>query len=212
MVTLNGFDPIAKIYDKLARIVFGRSIRDSQLHFLSLIPVNAEILILGGGTGWILNEILKIKPASRIWYVEASAEMISLSKKNSVSTNICFIHGTEDNIPPSQNFDVVVTNFYLDLFAYEKLPEVIDKILPRLKREFIWIATDFVNEGKWWQNVLLKIMYFFFGIVSNIDSKHLPDWISILQKSRLHLIDSKCFYSGFIKTSVFRWSVFERQN
>jgi tRNA (cmo5U34)-methyltransferase len=213
MAALNGFDSIAKIYDRLARIVFGRSIKKAQLHFINQIPVDADILILGGGTGWILNEILKINPHTRIWYVEASAEMISLSRKSVKGHgNIYFVHGTEDDIPSAQNFDVVVTNFYLDLFTNKKLHEVVGKILLRLKKDFKWIATDFVDEGKWWQRIMLKLMYCFFAITAKIDSKQLPDWIRILQKNGLHLISSKSFYAGFIKTSIFGRPVFEHQN
>jgi tRNA (cmo5U34)-methyltransferase len=213
MATLNGFDAIAKMYDGLARIVFGRSIRNAQLYFLNQIPIDADILILGGGTGWILNEILKLNPSCRIWYVEASAQMISRSKKRAEGySNIYFVHGTEDDIPSAQNFDVVITNFYLDLFANEKLPEVIDKILPRLKTDFRWLATDFIDEGKWWQRTMLKLMYSFFAITANIASRQLPDWCVIFENSGLHQIDSKLFYSGFIKTSIFGRPVFEHQN
>jgi ubiquinone/menaquinone biosynthesis C-methylase UbiE len=42
--------------------------------------------LVGGGTGWILPELLQICEPSEIVYIEKSAEMISLSKKQ-VSTN-----------------------------------------------------------------------------------------------------------------------------
>jgi ubiquinone/menaquinone biosynthesis C-methylase UbiE len=205
MTALNGFDAIAKIYDMLARIVFGRSIRAAQLYFIDQIPNDANILILGGGTGWILKAILEIKPASRIWYVEASSKMISLSwEKTKENNNIYFIHGTENDIPTNQNYNVVITNFYLDLFTDEMLPKVINKILPRLEKDYLWIATDFVNEGKPWQDVLLKFMYSFFRVIARINSQQLPDWSMRLEKGGLCLKDSKCFYSGFIKTSLFK--------
>ena len=113
---LNGFNTIAKIYDTLAKIVFGRVIKKAQLHFLNEIPIEAKVLILGGGTGWILNSILKIRPAVEVWYIEASTKMISIAKKKVVGfNNIHFIHGTEQNIPVDQHYDVVITNFYFDL-------------------------------------------------------------------------------------------------
>jgi hypothetical protein len=213
MTLLNGFDAIAKIYDRLARIVFGKSIRDAQLYFIHQIPDNSNILILGGGTGWILKAILEVKPASRIWYVEASSKMISLSREYTKgNNNIYFIHGTENDIPTNENYDVVITNFYFDLFTDEKLPDVINKILPTLKNECKWIVTDFVDEGKWWQRTMLKLMYCFFAITANIESKQLPDWGGIFENCGLHQMDSKRFYSGFIKTSIFGRTMFEHQN
>src|SRR5579872_6146211 len=113
---LNEFDGISTIYDQLSQLVFGENLVESQKTFLKKIPNQSTILILGGGTGWILVELLKAQPNCEVWYIEASQKMISLSKEKTKSDNrVHFIHGTEDQIPDVK-FDVVITNFYLDLF------------------------------------------------------------------------------------------------
>jgi tRNA (cmo5U34)-methyltransferase len=204
-MSLNGFDRIAWIYDWLASVVFGASIKKSQIHFINHIPEHANVLILGGGTGWILPEILSVRPDCKIVYIEASEKMILLSKKRTTNySHIHFIHGTELDIPVSMQFDAVITNFYLDLFPPDKLSEVIRKILSSMKREGIWIVTDFVNVSKW-QGLLLKIMYYFFSVTTNIEAKHLPGYTKAIEQSGLRAIDSRKFYSGFIKTMIFRF-------
>ena len=53
---MNGFNSIAPVYDALATLVFGRSIRNAQLCFLGDIGYRGKVLILGGGTGWFAGD------------------------------------------------------------------------------------------------------------------------------------------------------------
>jgi tRNA (cmo5U34)-methyltransferase len=49
-----GFDRLAPFYDSLARLIIGKGIKQSQLHFLNHLRDKTKLLVLGGGTGWIL--------------------------------------------------------------------------------------------------------------------------------------------------------------
>jgi ubiquinone/menaquinone biosynthesis C-methylase UbiE len=202
---LNGFDKIAKVYDLLAKMIFGNSIKKAQTHFINRIPEKATVLILGGGTGWILREILKQHTDCKFVYIEASKKMLSYSRAKIVAgSDVQFVHGTEQEIP-AMEFDVVITNFYLDLFPNEKLREIIIKVKSSLRYEGSWIVTDFVDENKWWQKFLLKLMYKFFIITCKIEAQHLPDYVGSLRETDLHAIDSRKFFGGFIKTQIFRF-------
>jgi len=203
-VALNGFDKIAFIYDFLAKLVFGKSIIHSQKYFLSRIPDHSKIVILGGGTGWLLAELLKVKPNCEVWYIEASEKMIALSR-NKINTEqaIHFIHGTQLAIPLSLKYDVVITNFYLDLFTDRQLADVAKKIRSSLKPGSLWIATDFVCSRRW-QKMLLKIMYRFFRITCNIESQQLPEWNNAIQRVSLIKIESIFFYKDFIQTILYQ--------
>jgi ubiquinone/menaquinone biosynthesis C-methylase UbiE len=203
MSILNGFDRIALFYDQIASMVFGRSIINSQLHFIDQVPPAAKILILGGGTGWIAKRIVDAIPDCEIWYIEASSKMLTLSRsKTSAAHTIHFIHGTENDIPASINFDVVITNFYLDMFSMQQLKHTIEKIHPSLNATALWLVTDFV-EGKLWQRTMLKMMYTFFRLVSHVAASSLPDWNYALQQSGMKKRRSKFFYGDFIESCVF---------
>jgi tRNA (cmo5U34)-methyltransferase len=205
-VKLNGFDRIAFVYDFLAKLIFGKSIKESQKHFLNKIEDVSKVLILGGGTGWLLTELLKAKPNCKVCYIDASEKMISLSKnKIKPKQLVHFIHGTEQDIPLSTKYDVVLTNFYLDLFTDQQLEGIMVKIRSSLETGANWIVTDFVNNGKWWQKTMLKIMYWFFRITCNIEPKKLPEWNRPIEKSGMKEIESKTFYHGFIETALYRF-------
>lgn len=206
MKTLNGFDRISDVYDALARLVFGRSIRDAQLYFLSDIPKGAKVLILGGGTGWLLVALLKINPHCQVWYVEASHKMLEKTRKKvntRPSTFVHFIHGTEDVIPSNVRFNAVITNFYFDLFSTASLQLVLVRILGSMMPDGIVLVSDFTKTNVWKHRVLLTIMYRFFKLACGIESSHLPDWQAELKNAGLDEFKSKKFYGGFIRSSIY---------
>jgi ubiquinone/menaquinone biosynthesis C-methylase UbiE len=202
---LNRYDSIARFYDQLAKLAFGDQIIDSQVRFLRSIPDDSSVLILGGGTGWIAKELLKIKPGCSITFIDASAKMISLAKAKNYSlwANIAFVHGTEDDIPAG-HYDVVITNFFLDLFSPKELDLVLKKIKARLVLKAIWLVTDFQKPKTFWQKIVLAFMYLFFGLVTRLKNHRLPNLFDGIKRMGFSEIETAEFASGFIKTTVFK--------
>jgi len=199
----NNFDDVAKFYDSLAGLVFGKSMFRAQTSYLADIPAGAKVLILGGGTGWLLNELIKINSTCSIWYIESSSKMLEQSVLNVQTSQrpIQFIHGTEASIPSDIRYDVVITNFFLDLFATESCDTIIKKIKSSLHPESKWIVTDFVNLS-WWHAAMLKAMYIFFRLTCGIEASELPPWDRLFQEHGMAVRKSKFFYGKFIKTSI----------
>jgi ubiquinone/menaquinone biosynthesis C-methylase UbiE len=200
---MSGFDYVAPLYDSLARLVFGKSIVDAQTYFLNQIPPHARVLILGGGTGWLLERLLRAEPTCFVWYVEKSSKMIERSRKRKTDNRVYFIHGTEENIPADLKFDVIITNFYLDLFLDSTLQHIMQHIhlytLPTTR----WLVSEFVNSGKWWHRWLLKVMYFFFRMVCNIEANQLPPWHQQMQRGWVE-INAGLWYGNFIRSNVWQ--------
>jgi ubiquinone/menaquinone biosynthesis C-methylase UbiE len=200
----SNFDFIAPAYDQLARLVFGKSIVESQLYFLNAIPEDASVLILGGGTGWLLEELITRKPNCSVCYIEASSKMLTLTNQRKFNEKMTFIHGTENDIPSRFKYDVVITNFYLDLFSEKKLDDVVKKITAHVSATGMWIATDFVDGKKWWHRLMLKVMYQFFCFTSGVEASTLPTW----EKSMLQHLwieqDHKLTYGTFIKSVILK--------
>ena len=74
------FDRIAPIYDKLSYLIFWGNIQRAQRFFLTSIPPQAPVLVIGGGSGDILIELLNYSTLRHITYVEASTAMLNRSK------------------------------------------------------------------------------------------------------------------------------------
>jgi ubiquinone/menaquinone biosynthesis C-methylase UbiE len=194
----NDFNRIASVYDVLVKLVFGGKLKEAQLTFLHAIPENSYVLIIGGGTGWFLEELITRKPSCHVCYVEASERMVRLSKRKISSQQIEFIVGTEKSLSVDKAFDVVITNFFLDLFSPAHLDEVVGTLRKHLRPDGYWLATDFVQTKKLKHIVLLRVMYLFFKMVSNIDADRLSDWQSVLRAHDILENARQTFNHGFV--------------
>jgi ubiquinone/menaquinone biosynthesis C-methylase UbiE len=198
------FDNSARFYDMLSRAVYGMALVNAQVYLLQYIPANARLLIVGGGTGWILEEMAKIHPSGlNITYVEVSARMMALSKKQNAGDNkIVFINDAIENISLPANFDVVLTPFLFDNFTEQTTQQVFYHIHAMLKPTGLWLNCDFQLSGKWWQKVLLRSMILFFRVVCNIEATHLPDVEKHFIRHDCKTIAQETFFGDFIISNV----------
>lgn len=210
MNALNGFNRIAPWYDFLKRIVFGSSILRSQLHFLSTLPQSGTVLVLGGGSGELLPPLLRDRGNLHVVYVEASSAMLTRAREKispAALDKVEFIHGTHDSMPTGVLFDGVVTAFFLDLFEEAELNGVCERIAGQLKENGVWLVSDFVDQGKWWQRVMLWIMYRFFVLTARISATKLPAWEQHLETHGFRQVAIAQYYGGFIRTAVCKKAV-----
>lgn len=159
--------------------------------------------MLGGGSGNVLKALLEKHSALYVDYIDISSEMLALAKKKTNNPpTVNFIEGTEHTIPHTA-YSVVITHFYLDLFADATLPRVVEIIKKSLRPSAQWLVTDFVCENRW-HRMMLWVMYRFFRISTGIEATRLPNWQNILFQAEVKEIQSARFYRGFIKASVFK--------
>ena len=204
---LNGFNMIARRYDTLKQLVFGKSIYLSEICFLDRIPYGGTVLIIGGGSGEILPLLTESDPDAEIWFVEASSVMLRLAAKrlsHISAKRVRFIHGTEQDLPDGLLFDAVITNFFLDLFTDEKARDLCILMTNRLSRGGVWLVSDFVNGKKIWQRSLLWIMYRFFRGTCRVEAVKLPAWSHHIQVAGMEELSSCSFFRGFIHSALYR--------
>jgi ubiquinone/menaquinone biosynthesis C-methylase UbiE len=196
----------AWFYDRLSRLVYGRALINAQLFLLNFIPPGSKILIAGGGTGWILEEITKLHlEGLNITYVEIAPKMMSLSKKRNTGGNkVDFINSDIEDVALSADFDVVITPFLFDNFTQNNMERISVHIQACLKPRGLWLNCDFQLSGKWWQTVLLKTMFLFFRAVCNIEASKLPDIRKQFKLLGYKSIQRKAFFDEFIISAVYR--------
>ncbi|TWR23843.1 class I SAM-dependent methyltransferase [Mucilaginibacter pallidiroseus] len=200
------YDNSAAFYDRLSKLVFGNALINAQKYFLPQIPANSRVLIIGGGTGWILEEVTKVHSSGlHIIYVELSAKMTALSRKRSVGNNaVKFINRAIEDVYLEQPVDVIITPFLMDNYKDDALPATFKHIDKLLKPNGIWLNTDFRLTGKWWQFLLLKSMLIFFKILCGVQNWRLPNvdkQFSLLGYARK---DQKSFYGDFVMTRLYK--------
>jgi ubiquinone/menaquinone biosynthesis C-methylase UbiE len=200
------YDNAAWFYDSLSHLVFGKALVNAQVYLLQFIPENATILIVGGGTGWILDEITKKHPSGlQITYVEVSPKMMTLSKKRNFADNqVVFVNGAIEDVQHLPDFDVVITPFLFDNFKVETFKRVFAHINSYLNAGGIWLNCDFHLNGKWWQKLLLKSMFLFFRIVCNIEGFKLPDIGQEFIIKGYKAVASQSFFGEFIIAKAYK--------
>lgn len=200
------YNKTAWFYDALSRLVYGDTLNRAQRHLLHLIPANAHILIIGGGTGQILSDITVIHPAGlTITYVEISANMIALARKRDAGSNqIHFIEQPIENVNYPGNFEVIITGFLFDNYTAEALAHTFPHISNMLKPGGLWLNTDFRLTGRWWQWLLLKSMYLFFKLFSKIEASGVPDVKPYFTRLGYRLVNRATFYGDFVITEAWQ--------
>ncbi len=202
------FDAVAPFYDRLAHLVFGPTLEQAQLSLFDQLPVGGKWLVLGGGTGWLLEQVMNRCQPTHIVFLEASEKMLELARQRLKShpnyVQIEFRQGTEQLLSPTEKFDVVLTPFVLDLFTTQHLEiQMIPRLLDALKPGGYWLITDFVPTKILWQQLLVKTMQFFFRISAALPIHRLPDWMPLLLK-RMVLETTQSAFHGLIRSCLFR--------
>jgi ubiquinone/menaquinone biosynthesis C-methylase UbiE len=204
----NNYNSIARFYDFISHILYRDSIVKAQVFLIQFIAENNKVLVVGGGTGWILEEISKLnKQNISVVYVEKSSAMIALAKKkNHKNIHVDFIEKGIEDYTSTEQFDIILTPFLFDNFLKEKIDIVFTQLDTLLKQNGIWLYADFVNDKtnkKLWQQFLLKTMYLFFRLTTNIETQTLINMRPYFAR-RYSLLSQQFFYSRFIQAIAFK--------
>ena len=209
----NDFDLVAPIYDGLATLVFGGAIRRSQVAFVNHVASVDTALVIGGGTGWFLLELLARTQVRKVVYVELSESMLEKSRqlieRNHPEwlSRVKFVHGTEASIDAAdQPFDLIVTNFFLACFGDNNCTQMIDRLYPQLAPNGRWLFVDFERPSSGLSRaaaaVLFKVMFTFFNVVSDLESKGPPNYGLGFGRLQLRTSLDRTFYAGMIRVRL----------
>ena len=186
-------------------MVYGKALINAQVYLVKHIPAGAHILIVGGGTGWVLEEITKIHPSSlSITYIDASAKMTTLANTRRIGENkVTFITSPIESVILDNVFDVVLTPFLFDNFTDNSLRKIFSTIDNYTKPGAKWLHCDFQNTNVFWQKCLLKIMYFFFRISCGIEAARLPDTDACFAANGYEITKQNAFMKGFVMSTIY---------
>ena len=211
----NDFDLVAPIYDGLAALVFGGAIRRAQTRLLPELRNAQRALIVGGGTGWFLLELLDRTDVEHVLYVEKSEIMLNKSRALLMqrtpqwANRVEFRLGTEESVTAQDGaFDLLVTNFFLDLFVDANCVHMIEQLASKLSSNGRWLFVDFhTPEGGWQRtasDALYTVMYGFFSLTSQIESRRPPQYQDTFDRLGVRTEVEEMFYATMIRAKLMR--------
>lgn len=198
----NNFDSVACVYDYLAKwVIKERKLKEVQTAFLGCMHLGARVLIVGGGTGKILEWLPKGK-CLFVDYVELSARMLERAKlRNTQATETRFIQGNA--LEHSGLYDFIIAHFFLDCFNEAELPKMLKHLSNQLKAGGKLLVSDFCDNGRRKDEFLNKLMHLFFRLFANLSSKNLQNIRAVIRASGLVETHYQTFDRGQLFSGVY---------
>jgi len=204
------FDRVAGWYDGAARLVFGSAQREAQRAALGGLPAGApQLLVLGGGSGWVLGEVWRRRPAATVLYLEASAAMLRQAEAlvqrrwPGRRAQVEFRLGTEAALEAHEQFDAVLTFFVFDCMEPAVLELAVARLAASLRPGGAWLVAEFTQPRHWWQRVLQRTMYAFFRVAARLAARRLPPYEAALAARGWRPQQASYFFGGAIMGTVF---------
>lgn len=176
------FDRLAPFYRAMEMIAAGGKLQRCRVALLGEIPVSPRILLAGEGHGRFLPECERRFPEARIMVMDASTRMLEIAARKTTSARVEFV--LADLLvweAPTEKFDLIVTNFFLDCFPPDELAAVVAKLGKLATPDANWLLADFqVAAGTVARlrcRIILAILYAFFRVVCGLKARALvpPD-------------------------------------
>lgn len=206
---MNNYDPVARYYDFLTQLVFGKTEINAQVEMLDRVRPGDKLLIVGGGTGWILEKLAGMGfDGLRIVYVESSQVMMAMAQKRDIGTlDVSFVQLPVEQFFTDDRFDCILTGFLFDNFSQELAERVVRNLDLLLVDGGYWLFAELhypQKGGKRWHGLLLRSMYWAARWICRVEADRLPDVEGVFAGLGYEVIQRRFYYQGFIQGVVYR--------
>lgn len=195
-------------YDAVAGLVYSGRVWRAQNTFIDQIPAGSRVLIVGGGTGRIL-ERLTGRGISHITYLEKSDRMLLRAGKRNIKELkdvITWLHGDERKVSSKYSYDAVLTFYLFSNFNQSEAGDLWNRLNQFIKPGGRWLYTDFIASVRqnWWQNLLSKAMIGLFRIMAGVSVKKIPDRHLFYKKDIYREVNRSTYFGGCIEALILK--------
>ena len=205
---------LAPWYRWIEYAAFGHALEKRRFAFLPYIArlaaESGRVLVLGEGDGRTLAQLLKLAPLVRVEVVDVSPEMIALARRRSGDSDRVTFR-CEDALTvdwPSDYYDAIVTNFFLDCFTEADARGLIRRLASALTGQGIWLIGEFAIPSGGWRRVHAQVwiwtMYRFFGLTTGLRAQALPPVERLLREAGMRRIGQETSRAGLVTTEAWR--------
>ena len=197
------YNSIAWIYDFLVRLVFGKKQDRANKEFLKLIPHEARVLVIGGGTGKIINYLDKLDKSLEVDYVEISSQMNALSKRR-VNRTLALTFYYESILDFEGNgYDIILANFFFDQFPQSVGQEIAVHLYPKLKKDGFMIFSDFITTNNFCDRLIIAISIVFLRVTADLRIRRLPNYSDLFVNAKFKQGETKQISRNIISALLY---------
>lgn len=175
------FDRVAPHYDRLERWFSRGLMHRARVAHLPAITHCRRALLLGEGPGRFLPLVLGQFPEARVTCVDSSAQMLARARNSIPNGDRERVTFVEADIrawqPAGDQFDLIVTNFFLDCFGEGDLSRIVPRIAGAATNDASWLIADFnVPDrcfARWRAAFIIGVLYRFFGFATGLSARRL---------------------------------------
>lgn len=202
------FDRLAPHYRWMEWLLAGDKLQRCRTTFLDTLPPARHALLLGEGNGRFLREFLLKQPTARVTCVDASASMLNQARQRAHghrgATFVC--RDVTEWTSPQREFDLVVSNFFLDCFRADQLEAIVEKVAHAATDSAPWLIADFSEPcrgwRKWRARVILKTMYWFFRHTADLPAKELTAPDAVMARHGFEMRARQTFEWGLLHSDL----------
>ena len=170
---------VASYYDLLAKIIFGERMEKAKQAHLHLISNYQKVLVVGGGTGKLIDYIDELKNSVVVDFVDSTSKMISKARGRKPDNIDVNFYETPILEFDGEGYDVIFTNFFLDQFSEQGVIEIIEHLKSKLVPDGIILFSDLIQTNDIRDQIFDKIIYFFFRLFTGSTTRTYPPYHDI---------------------------------
>ncbi len=194
-------DPIARWYRWLEYIGFGKALERRRRAFLSDVADARRALVLGEGDGRFLVFLVEQNRGASIDYVDLSGRMLELARKRA-GDRVRYFHANALTFPlPEAEYDLIVTNFFLDCFDETDLAVLVERVARAARGGARWLISEF-REPSAWARGFIRMLYLFFRVTTGLRTTHLSDYRPLLERCGFRLAKEQRARLGLLASEL----------
>lgn len=206
-------DGIARYYEVLELLSFGRSLERSRFVFLRETGTSQRAILCGGGDGRFLARLLGANSRVEVDFVDLSPKMIELAERRVAAMGRSFLERVRFHAgdirefnPRPGAYDLIVTNFFLDCFTQQELAQVVARLAGCGAPQGRWIVSDFREAdgpiGRMWTGAVIRSLYAAFRLTTGLRVTQMPDYQAALASRGYLLRCEVTAFGGLLHSSL----------
>lgn len=180
-MTAPNYNLIARYYDRLSRVVFGKRMELAKQAHLRLVKGKQKILIVGGGTGKLIEYIASIEGKVELDFVDASSKMLNRAKLREGRSGPINYYLSPILDYKGNGYDIITLNFFLDQFTDNEAETVLKHLKSKLVPGGLILFSDLKRTQDIRDRLLDKIMFFLFRLLTGAKTRDYPQYDSIFK-------------------------------